>query len=402
MPLHTIDQNCPITAVPMVGAAALCGHTQEQLDQVQFAVCDWAQDLHRRLSADSATATVCFSPASIAPVLGMLLAAMEDRDVERFKIALGLGEMSTECVHSCLGAMSSVFSVDTKELKITAGNGMAVLDVVSNEYKSQVSGMYGAEVFQTGPSAHEAAEEINNWVSEKTRALIPELVSAGDLMDVTAVLLNALYFKGEWCQQFKASNTRSADFRTAQGEAVTCQMMSQDDYFHYAENAECQALQMHFQTAGLTPGSVYMLALLPNDPNGLEALEQSLSAEFIEGLRHSSGIVKVDVGFPKLDIKYDTTSLLKHLSDQGFPMKVSLPKVPADGVSKMIHKTVLKVDETGAEGAAATALFYERCACVPDRATKFFSADRPFLCVLVAEGNILFQAAIKDASALAS
>jgi serine protease inhibitor len=66
----------------------------------------------------------------------------------------------------------------------------------------------------------ETANYINSWVEKKTHAKIKDLV--GDFSDDTRlVLVNAIYFKGDWKNQFKKMSTREGKFNTAKGTIVT-------------------------------------------------------------------------------------------------------------------------------------------------------------------------------------
>eukprot|EP00959_Pyramimonas_sp_CCMP1952_P279461 5842568-Pyramimonas_sp.AAC.1 len=42
---------------------------------------------------------------------------------------------------------------------------------------------------------------------------------------VVAVLINAVYFKGEWANKFDKANTREMDFHLAGGTSVPCKVL---------------------------------------------------------------------------------------------------------------------------------------------------------------------------------
>ena len=45
----------------------------------------------------------------------------------------------------------------------------------------------------------EIEASVNAWVADKTHGMIPEILPKGSLdRDTILVLLNAVYFKGEW------------------------------------------------------------------------------------------------------------------------------------------------------------------------------------------------------------
>ncbi|KAF3848121.1 hypothetical protein F7725_021149 [Dissostichus mawsoni] len=63
-------------------------------------------------------------------------------------------------------------------------------------------------------SPNAAAEEINQWVSNKTKGHIPSLIKA-DMLDpalTRLVAVNAIYFKGLWKSRFQLENTKMRPF----------------------------------------------------------------------------------------------------------------------------------------------------------------------------------------------
>src|SRR5213076_339901 len=73
-----------------------------------------------------------------------------------------------------------------------------------------------------------AAPTINAWVSDRTRGKITSIVDDPLPPDDIMYLINAIYFKGSWTQQFDASRTRAAPFLLRDGSSATVQMMSTD------------------------------------------------------------------------------------------------------------------------------------------------------------------------------
>jgi serine protease inhibitor len=58
-----------------------------------------------------------------------------------------------------------------------------------------------------------AAKHINAWVEDQTRRRIRNLIPDGALKDITRlVLVNAIYLKAPWANEFSASATRPQTF----------------------------------------------------------------------------------------------------------------------------------------------------------------------------------------------
>ena len=79
--------------------------------------------------------------------------------------------------------------------------------------------------------------QINNWVEEQTKNKIKNLLASGVIDTATRlVLANAIYFKGNWVDEFDESETHPEDFTLLDGSSVKVPLMSQRSLFaHYAE-----------------------------------------------------------------------------------------------------------------------------------------------------------------------
>jgi len=85
------------------------------------------------------------------------------------------------------------------------------------------------------------ASEANRWVETTTRNRIKNLLQADSLDARTALLLiNALYFKGLWSDQFSTSRTKKQNFYSSAAKTAQVDMMTQKDDFNYAETPDVQ------------------------------------------------------------------------------------------------------------------------------------------------------------------
>ena len=71
-----------------------------------------------------------------------------------------------------------------------------------------------------------ASRTINKWIKVQTRNKIKDLVKPEMLDALTnLVLVNAIYFNGEWDQKFQIKNTKKVDFHVTQNRTVKVDMM---------------------------------------------------------------------------------------------------------------------------------------------------------------------------------
>ncbi|KAM4543863.1 leukocyte elastase inhibitor-like isoform 1-T1 [Fundulus diaphanus] len=242
------------------------------------------------------------------------------------------------------------------------------------------------ETVDFAQNSEAARVNINGWVEKKTQGKIKDMLVQDSVDNMTKlVLVNAIYFKGNWDKQFKANSTRDAPFRINQKDTKEVKMMYQKSKFPltFISDVNCQVLEMPYQGKELS-----MLIFLPNTvegTTGLEKLEKELTYEkFMDWTRPDMmDTVEVQVGLPrfKMEEKYNMKRVLVSMG-----MKDAFDQASSDFsgmspsndlfVSEIYHKAFVEVNEEGTEAAAATAVVMMlRCAMIP----ATFIADHPFL-----------------------
>ncbi|KAM9839666.1 serpin peptidase inhibitor, clade B (ovalbumin), member 1, like 3 [Aulostomus maculatus] len=237
-------------------------------------------------------------------------------------------------------------------------------------------------------TSYEAARlNINGWVENTTQGKIKDILAQGVLDQFTRlVLVNAIYFKGNWDKKFMESSTRDAQFSLNKKAKKSVKMMHQKAKFPitFISGANCQILELPYKGKELS-----MLIFLPmsieDNSTGLEKLESQLSYETFVEWTHPDMMdtVEVQVGLPrfKMEEKYDMKNVLISMGMvDAFSAEMSdfSGMSPANDLvlSKVIHKAFVEVNEEGTEAAAATAaIMMLRCAMRP----ATFIADHPFL-----------------------
>ncbi|KAG7242261.1 hypothetical protein INR49_024030 [Caranx melampygus] len=93
--------------------------------------------------------------------------------------------------------------------------------------------------------SEEARVNINSWVEKQTQGKIQDVLAKGMVDDMTRlVLVNAIYFKGNWKKKFKRKFTRDANFRLNKNDTKPVKMMSQTTKFPltFIPEANCQVI----------------------------------------------------------------------------------------------------------------------------------------------------------------
>jgi serpin B len=241
---------------------------------------------------------------------------------------------------------------------------------------------------------------INDWVAEKTRQKIKDLIPPDALTDMTRlVLTNAVYFKAAWHLQFEEAQTTMQPFFVKSEDTVSAPMMSMmDTRFPYAETPDVQILELPYGGDSLS-----MLIILPRT-NDLVMLESMLDTPHVSAWTESLRLQKVDVYMPRFQLETKYT-LNTTLSDMGMARAFSVQQANFSGmggkgglfISKVIHQAFVEVNEEGTEAAAATGVMMETVAEWPQTE---FRADHPFVFMIRDKRTraILFMGRMYDPS----
>uniref|UniRef100_A0A914VJC2 Serpin domain-containing protein n=2 Tax=Plectus sambesii TaxID=2011161 RepID=A0A914VJC2_9BILA len=364
--------------------------------KLETAQAQFALDLLRTASKGDEN---CFlSPVSISVALAMTYAGAADNTKLQMNQVMFNGAKSDEEVHGSFGELVSKLSEAKNGYEMTTANkmyaqkGFAIqpnyVDKLSKHYRNSVH----AVDFKS--EAESARNEINGWVAETTKQRIKDLLAPDVLnSDTRLVLVNAIYFKGEWAEQFKDYQTNKATFYAASNKESKVDMMHMTERFKYSDQPDCQVLGMQYKGYELA-----MYVFLPKKRDGLAEVESSLTGERMLQLIEGDRRIEVEVHLPKfkLEMSFGLGETLSSLgmSDLFDCNKADLSNITGDKslhVSAVIHKAFIEVNEEGSEAAAATAVVMMlECGMVgPDVPPPKFIADHPFL-FAISDGKSLF------------
>jgi serpin B len=254
-------------------------------------------------------------------------------------------------------------------------------------------------------SASAALSVINGWVALRTHDRIRDILSEGSVTSATRlVLVNAIYFHGEWQQAFERKATRPEPFY-AEGTQRNVAMMHKAGG-RYGEHAGVKLLELVYRG-----GDLGMMFALPPTRSGLQELEARLDpALVVSWARSLQPDNEVVVALPKFRIEtgsIELTGLLNALgmrsafSDLADFSGMSERREDQFHVDRVVHKAFVELDEVGTEAAAATGVVMDFTTSIETRrAPPVFRADHPFLFLLrdLRTGAILFLGRVVEPS----
>ena len=168
--------------------------------------------------------------------------------------------------------------------------------------------------FRRGPEA--ARVTMNQWVEDKTKQKIRELIPSGGLdADTRLVLVNAVYFKGMWVLPFRKEATRDEPFHLEGGGRVQAPLMHQQEEVQYLQAGGYQAVDLVYRG-----GDLSMLVLLPDRKDGLRDLEKTLSLRMLHDCVAKMRTREVELFLPRFKITWGTVNLRDQLTALGMPL----------------------------------------------------------------------------------
>ncbi|XP_068956309.1 leukocyte elastase inhibitor-like [Petaurus breviceps papuanus] len=371
------------------------------MDQLSVANTRFAVGLYKTLVDTHPKENIFISPVSVSTALAMVLMGARGDTAAQLSKIFHFDEVDE--VHSRFQSLNTSINKHGASYILKLANRLFGEKTYSflSEFLSSTQKLYGAELatvdFQHASEA--ARKEINQWVKEQTEGKIPELLASDSVDSLTKlVLVNAIYFKGNWEKKFDEALTTDAPFRLNKREKKSVKMMYQKKKlpYGYIEALKCRVLELPYEDNELS-----MIILLPDDieddSTGLTEIEKQLTMENLtEWTSHKNmDTIDVRVHLPKFKME-NTYDLNSDLARMGLCDLFNRGKADLSGmsgsrdlfISKIVHQSFVEVNEEGTEAAAATAGIATFAMLMEEE----FNADHPFLFIIRHNltGSILF------------
>ncbi|XP_076242557.1 antichymotrypsin-2 isoform X3 [Calliopsis andreniformis] len=322
------------------------------------------------------------SPLSVSVVLAMAAYGARGETEEQFKKVLHLPSSKTLGTSGYQALIDSINGI--KENKLLLANKVFAAEkfAVKPDYKSLTENYFRSVTQLVNfAKSNEAANTINTWVQQNTNNRINELVSPGDLNAMTAlVLVNAVYFKGQWKNKFNPTFTKDMPFHVNENTVKNVPTMYRQGSYKYGELPNLNAKFIEIPYKG---NELSMVIILPNEINGLAAVEQKLQSVSLADILNQGYERDVQLFLPKFKIekKIELNGILGKMGlTSMFSSRANFSGIADDDlvVSKVVQKAFIEVNEEGSEAAAATGvIFYETS--LHFELPTIMMIDRPFL-----------------------
>jgi len=298
-------------------------------------------------------------------------------------------ELLSEAPCDTIGAVRRQFEQINNDTKTTlcVENSVWLDDefIANQNWLSHLSGSgHHAEIYQTALETDAAREGINNWVSNQTKGLIPQLL-AENLDDARLALINAIYLKARWSEEFEEYATSQKEFTNEDNTKKMTDFMNQEGRMPYFQLDDMDGIIKYYDD-----GKLAFIALRPQAGQTARELAASLTADKAAACLSAAKSTKVSLHLPKFTVEYDMSmnSILEELGltdafDENRADFTALGQniygIPPF-ISQVLQKVKVIVDEQGTEAAAVTAIIMEDCLAVIEQDPPLdISFDEPFV-----------------------
>jgi len=325
----------------------------------------FAFDLLREANArEQEHANVVLSPFSASMALGMTMNGTAGDTYDQMQAMLGFDGLSRDEVNaSYRGLLDMLLDLDPQvELNIAnsvwAREGMPFLQ----SFYDVVEQYFDADARSLDFDRPDAEDVINAWVAENTNDRIEQIVEQVDSYAMM-FLINAVYFKADWREQFKLADTRPAPFRRDDGTSVEVPMMSASDMPVRLGSVDgVQIGELPYGGDAFT-----MVLVVPQEGASVASLVSTLDADTWNRWVGSLGTLRdAPVSMPRYEVEWKgvlnetlqalgmTDAFRDGIAD--FSLLAEQPFARELFVREVVQKTWLRVDEEGTEAAAATSV----------------------------------------------
>jgi serine protease inhibitor len=396
-PPKTTDNNCtttvklPTIAPPTIDPKLITANTQ------------FSFKLFSKILEKEHNKNIFVSPASVAIALTMTYNGAQGETQQAMAKTLELKDIDLKTLNQANAALiTSLLKLDNPQIKIALANSLWAKQEISfqSEFLKNNTDFYGAQITNLDFNNPKSKDTINEWGKQQTCGKISQIIDKIDPLSVL-YLINALYFKAPWQEQFKKDATKEQTFYLGDNGTKKVPMMSQKEWFPYYETLDFQAISLPY-----SGGRFSLYVFLPKKTSNLAKFSQQLTAEnwdkWMNSFTRKEGTIKL----PRVKLEYEISlnDTLKSLGMEiAFSDKANFSSMakntPNLFIGEVKHKTFVAVNEEGTEAAAVTSVGI-RTTAMPPRENQPFEmiVDRAFFTAIRDNqtGTILFMGSIVE------
>jgi len=303
---------------------------------------------------------IFISPLSVGLALGMTLNGAEGATKTGILSAIHFEGLEPADVNQAYHDLTGLLTSMDRKVEMNLANSVWYRNIytIKPEFSSIVKDYYDGKAEGLDFTNSSAKDVINGWVEDKTNQRIKNLIESISSDDVM-FLINAIYFKGDWVNQFDKSLTKKDDFIKEDGSTQQVDMMhSKGVELSFFANSRFSLLDIPYGN-----GQFSMMILLPSSTKTIASILQDVGSDSINLWLDKAETRTPILEMPKFKMEWKS-NLNQPLTDMGmgtaFSDTASFPYLFENPlslkISRVIHQSFIEVNEEGSEAAAATAV----------------------------------------------
>lgn len=342
-----------------------------------------------------------FSPTSLYMALSMLYNGADGVTKEELAKALQVEGIDVEELNKASASMLSILDKETKQIQLNVANSIWLNEQYHfrKEFAEPNKAYFNAEIEEIDLTNSKSSKRINDWVKKATNNKIEEIVDTPLDSNLVTILINAIYFKGDWTYQFDEKGTENRTFQLEGGKTKEVPLMMLNESLAYMENDDFQAVTLPYGD-----GEMSMKVFLPKEGVSLDEFKKTVTSEnwrlWNSNFNLNEGVVRL----PKFQLEYEVllNEALKKFGmnsafDEGANFTNMIKEDNPVWVSDVLQKTFIDVNEEGTEAAAVTSVGMKTTSAPIDEPFQM-EVNRPFFFAITDDETdaILFMGSVAN------
>lgn len=333
--------------------------------------------------AEDPKANTLISPMSVLYALSMTAGGAKGETLSQIENVLGA---SVPALNTYLYQYRSGLP-EGDGCKLSLANSIWIRDderlTVNGDFLAANEKWYGADIYKA-PFDNSTVEAINQWVSDATDEMIPNILDEIP-GDAVLYLINGLAFDAEWDTVYKKSDVWEVPFTEEDGTQYQTELMhSRENY--YLEDDNARGFLKYYKDRKYA-----FAALLPNDGISVSDYVAALDGQALHAMLSNPVNTHVDTAIPKFETEYsaELSGIFKAMgmTDAFDGSMADLSGIGSSlagnlYINRILHKTYIAVDEKRTKAGAATAVELGD-GCAADIDVQSVILNRPFVYMII-------------------
>ncbi|MFO1444052.1 serpin family protein [Bacillus sp. Bva_UNVM-123] len=347
---------------------------------------------------------IFISPTSLLMALSMVYNGADGVTKEEIAKVLHADGMDVLDLNKANASLLSMLYHDSKQIQLNVANSIWLNQKFhfQTDFAQNNKDYFHANIQEIDILDSQSPQLINDWVKKSTNHKIEEIVDAPLDPDLVAILINAIYFKGSWQDEFKKKETEKRTFYLGNGATKETPLMRLHKKMSHMENESFQAVSLPYGD-----GEMSMKVFLPKENASVETFKNKLTndnwKEWSSQFQQKEGTLLL----PKFQMEYEVllNDALKKLGmttafDKGANFAKMIEENDPIWINIVKQKTFIDVNEEGTEAAAATSVEMKTESAPLDQPFHM-EVNRPFFLMISDDttGAILFIGEIANPEA---